>query len=103
MLEDEEAAAEGEGWVEEDLVACGDGVVFVIVVSGVGVVEFGVVVDNVHEVGVYVGHDDCFWGVQLGGFVGGYGMKILKLDIMICKRDFMGGDNGYIKCWNNSW
>lgn len=72
MLEDEEAAAEGEGWVEEDLVACGDGVVFVVVV-GVGVVEFGVVVDNVHEVGVYVGHDGCF-GVS--------NWVVLRVDIM---------------------
>lgn len=55
VLEDEETAAEGEGGVEEHLVAGGDGVVFGVV-GVVLVFGFGGVQGDVHEVGVYGGH-----------------------------------------------
>lgn len=59
VLEDEQAAAEGEGGVEEDLVAGGDGVVFFVLVF----VGFGEgVLGDVHEVGVCGGHG-CGIGV----------------------------------------
>lgn len=66
VLEDEEAAAEGEGRVEEDLVAGGDGVVVLVVfLFVVVVVGFGEgVLDNVHEVGVDGGHG-CGGGIEI--------------------------------------
>lgn len=65
VLEDEEAAAEGEGRVEEDLVAGGDGVVVLVVFEFVVVVGFGEgVLDDVHEVGVYGGHG-CGDGIEI--------------------------------------
>lgn len=64
VLEDEEAAAEGEGRVEEDLVAGGDGVVVLGVVLLFVGVGFGDVLDDVHEVGVCGGH--C-WGGGIEG------------------------------------
>lgn len=63
VLEDEEAAAEGESWVEEDWVGCGDGIV-------VGV--------DIHCDGVGLGHcgGSCHvFGDPIDSVVGELGRK----------------------------